>query len=139
MSGLLEIASARSPHPATTVKAAIEWARDKGLRIRLVESFGVVCISTHAPTWEVDPRAEGVSPVGAVVLMEQPPCSDTDEAASLALDAPPAYCDGLAAGIAKAEPSKAWVESTARRLYLAGWEAGLFVRSWLMRGGAVAR
>lgn len=124
---------ARSPHPATTVKAAVEWARGRGLRVRLVESFGVVCLSTHAPEWELDPRADALSPIGAVVLMVQPPCSDPDEAASLVLDAPASYVTGLARGIAKGEPSETWTDSVDRRLFAAGYEAGLFVRSWLMR------
>jgi len=128
------IEAPRSPHPATTVRAAVEWARGRGLRVRLVESFGVVCVSQHADErWELDPRAEGISPVGCCVLMDQPSTSDTDEAASLALDAPASYVTGLARGIAKGEPSAEWDGSVDRRLFSAGYMAGLFVRGWLMK------
>ncbi len=127
------VEATRSPHPATTVRAAVEWARGRGLRVRLVESFGVVCVSQHADErWEIDPRADGVSPIGVCVLREQPPCSDPDEAASIALDAPASYVTGLARGIAKGEPSKEWEGSVDRRLFAAGYMAGLFVRSWMM-------
>jgi hypothetical protein len=130
----VSVEAQRSPHPATTVKAAVEWARGRGLRVRLVEEFGVVAISQHADErWELDPRAEGVSPIGCCVLQEQPRCSDPDEAASLALDAPASYVTGLARGIAKGQPSAEWTEAVDRRLFMAGYEAGLFVRSWLMR------
>jgi hypothetical protein len=131
-------ATAGAVHPVHAVRAAVEWSRGRGLRIRLVEEFGVVCISTHAPRWEVDPSVTGPNPVGAAILMAQPECSDLDEAAALALGVPLAWVEGLAAGVARAEPSKTWATSVARHMYLGGFEAGLFVRSWLMRAGATS-
>jgi hypothetical protein len=136
------VTSPATPHPITTVRAAVAWARGKGIRIRLVEDFGVVCISHHAAeTWVQDPRAEGPNVIGAVMLMVQPQLTDVDKAAALAMAAPIAYVEGFAAGCAKADPSKAWETSVARRLYAAGFEAGLFTRSWMHRGelGAVSQ
>jgi hypothetical protein len=132
------VRSPATPHALDAIKRAILWAREHRLPLRLTDSFGVVCTSQHAlAMWEPDPRARGISPLGACVLQVQPQTVDTDEAASLAVGAPVAWVEGFAAGCARLDASKAWTESVARAQYLAGFAAGTMARAFVMRAEVV--
>lgn len=129
-----------SPHALNELRAAMLWAREKGLSVRPSSHFGVISTSEHSDvmaTWEVDPLAKGgPNPIGCAILRCQPQTSDTDEAAVMALGAPLAFVEGFCAAVAREELSKAWSESVARVQYLAGAAAGSMVRAWLLRAPA---
>jgi hypothetical protein len=127
------VAAPATPHPINTVRAAVAWARGRGLQITLVEDFGVVCLSSALPTWVADPRAEGPNIVGACIMRVQPHTTNIEKAAEIAMGAPMAYCEGFARGLAKLDPAHEWDGSLARRLFAAGYEAGVFARSWMLR------
>jgi len=124
-------------HPLDELRAALAWAREKGIPVRLSANFGVVCTSGEASglaTWERDPRMpEGPNVVGIAILRSQPQCTSDDDAAMLAVGAPLAFVEGVCDGVARQETSHAWTEGVGRRQYLAGVEAGLMVRAWVKR------
>jgi len=129
------VCSPATPHAMHELRAAVQWAREHRVPLRLTDSFGVVCTGGHLglATWEPDEYASGVSPVGAAILKSQPQTTDPDEAATIALGAPLPFIEGVAFGLAKLQPTKAWTESIARVQFLAGLELGTFARAWVMR------
>lgn len=118
------------PAPIEILKYAVQHAHARRIRVRAGD-LGVVCTSTHGPVrWEPDPgrREDVVSPLGAVLLAEQPPGADPHEAAAHALGIPLAWVMGLEDGLELAPKDPAWMASSRRALYEHGRESGVLLR-----------
>lgn len=120
------------PHPLTIIREAIATAHVVGITVR-IGSYGVTLLAgAQSSRWVRDPREDGVDPIGAAILARQPPVTDVDEAAAQAVNAPTPWVEGCAAGIARRERSIAWRSSIKARFYLAGYDAGTWLRSQLL-------
>lgn len=120
----------QSPEPIDQLKQAIAIAREMGLRVR-IGSLGVSAVSTSGPIrWDVDPleRDSGVSPVGALILIAQPPAIDADRAAAQALGVDVCWVTGLDLGLGLAPKDPAWMASRRREYFLHGYESGVSLR-----------
>ena len=127
------IHSVRAVEPVDLLKEAVAAARAKGIRVR-VGSPGVMPIGTHGDIrWGLDEleRDGGVDPLGAVLLMAQPPSIDGEEAAALALGVDRCFVDGLADGLSLGPKDSRWVSSPARLNYLKAYEMGCNFNLWL--------
>lgn len=124
------------PHPLTLIRDAVLAARADGYPVIIGSGWGVVCTSSHgARRWEVDPRAAGVDPLGAVLVRHQPRATSHQAALAEALDVPAIYVTGLEDGIEQARPERTLPTSVARGLYAAGWATAALVREELLREG----
>lgn len=118
------------PHPILVLRAAVEWARARGIAVRLGVPWGVQCVSSHdGYRWEMEPGARAVDPIGAAILERQPMATEPYAAAAEALSAPAAWIHGLQEALDDEEPSTSWGESVHRALYAAGREAGVLYRA----------
>jgi hypothetical protein len=120
----------QSPEPVDQLKEAVAIAREMGLRVR-IGSLGVAAVSTAGPRrWEVDPleRDPGVSPIGALILVAQPPAIDAPAAAAQALGVDACWVEGLEAGLGLFPKDPAWMQSRRRDYYLHGFETGVSLR-----------
>lgn len=122
-----------SPTPVDLIREAVNAATKAGVTVSTVQSLGVHCTSTHAPTWERDGRTDCVSPLGAVLLVMQPPVSDVDAAVAHALGVSTLWAIGFDDGCSKQPPSGAFAVGPAKLLYAQGFEAGTTFRAALHR------
>jgi len=92
------------------------------------DMLGVVCTSSEAPLWEVDPMAKEISPLGAVLLATQPPIVDEDVALSHVFGTRPEFHEGI-------EDGAAGRRNLAHddRLYCEGHVLGVHVRELIQR------
>lgn len=123
----------RPSDPVDLIRQAVNAADRMGITVSTVQSLGVHCTSTHAPRWERDGRTDCVSPLGAVLLVMQPPVPDIDAAIAHALGVSTLWCIGFDDGQAKQPPSNAFAAGPARRLYAEGFEAGTTFRAVMHR------
>jgi len=92
----------------------------------------VTCTSRALKRWEVEPTAETISPLGAIVLQRQPPAADLYQAIGMALEAHPAEVSGIEDGLTHAAPAQIWIKTPRRHLYLGGLQAGTWLRAMLV-------
>lgn len=130
-----------STPPTTIIREAIAYVRARRMVVIASHHPGVICTSgatSGLATWEPDDRADGLSPIGAAILMAQPQTIDDEDAAVIAIGAPIAYIEGYEDGLTITEPVEARKQAVERRQYLAGFQDGLMTRGWLDRkAGAV--
>ena len=128
--------SATNPHFETpeipelaVLRAALEWAKTQRIRIEPTAP-PLECVSSHASTRWVrrDPDAV-VDPIGAAILRRQPGATTLMEAAAEALASRVPCVEGLRDGLAGDPPAQAWALSTAKRLYLPAYLAGVQLRA----------
>lgn len=111
---------------------AIRWARNEGIPIA-PDLHGVVCVSQQHKHWERDPAAPSVDPIGALILVTQPPSVDLYLAAQMALDdVGPAFVGGLEDGIMGTAPNSIQIGMASRALYLEGLQLGAWLRRELV-------
>ena len=110
---------------------AVMWAAGQGYPIS-VDDAGVVCTSVALKRWEVEPTAETISPLGAIILQRQPPAADLYRAIGMALDAHPSEIAGIEDGLTHAAPAQHWIRTPRRHLYLSGLQTGTWLRSQLV-------
>jgi hypothetical protein len=130
-----------TPSPAQIIREAIAWVRARGVYVAATRNPGVICASgavSGLATWERDPYADEISPVGAVILKAQPQTCDDEDAATIALGVPIAFIEGLEDGVTMTEPVEARKHPIERRQYLLGFELGLMTRGWLLRPKSAA-
>lgn len=96
-----------------------------------VDGYGVVCTSTNAPSWEPDPRAGSVDPIGAAILLAQPRVADVHRAALIALDCSAAMVAGLETGLRHEVPSREMMSAPNRDLFTHGLQVGIVFRQML--------
>jgi len=96
-----------------------------------VDDYGIHCTSGSPPTWERDPRAGSVDPVGATVLLWQPPTTDIHRAALIALDSSAAMVAGLETGLRHEVPAREMMTAPNRDLFMHGLQVGIQYRSQL--------
>lgn len=123
-------AESSSPAPIETLKAAVAWARKTGIRVR-IGTLGVIAASTHgAVHWERDEldRDPGVSPVGAVLLLTQPPAYDPYDASAQALGVDRCWIEGLLGGLGLEAKDSRWMQSPRRGYFCHGYESGVTLR-----------
>ena len=128
------VRSVRTVEPVDLLKEAVAAAREQGIRVR-VGTAGVIPIGTHSDTrWGLDEleRDSGVDPLGAVLLLAQPPSIDPEEAVALALGVDRCWIDAFADGLALNPRDSRWIHSPARINYLHGYESGTCFRIWLL-------
>jgi hypothetical protein len=120
-----------------TLAESVIWASREGMHVApAAPNHGVCCTSSHAGArWERDPRVASVDVIGAAILHRQPDVGDLQLAASLAVGEATPFVEGMADGLAKEAPSRAWTSSIARGLYAHGWETGSIMRAYLLRPG----
>lgn len=124
--------------PVRIVVDAVNEAHALGVPISAdTEYVGVVLTSTLVPGWERDPRAGAVSPLGAVLLIEQPAIADLDKALERALGTHRAWHLGFEHGIAGREVSRVLNDSPRVQLAGEGHMAGVQLRTLLHRRQAV--
>lgn len=120
-------------HPVILLRAAVLWCRASNIPVRLGD-HGVHCVSQHAvDRWERDPRASGVSVLGAALLNYQPEATELRAAAAECLFAPGAWIDAFEAGLSHEEMPHAWETASDKRLRAAGYEAGVRYREEFIR------
>jgi hypothetical protein len=107
------------------------WAVGRGYPIS-VDDHGVVCTSLALKRWEVEPNAETISPLGAIILQRQPPAAELYRAIGFALEAHLSEIAGIEDGLLHAQPSTDWIKTPRRHLYLNGLQAGTWLRSMLV-------
>lgn len=113
------------------IRKCVNAASATGLTVSAVAELGVHCTSTHAPRWEVEPRADVISPLGAVLLAEQPQIADADAALAHVLGANRIWIMGFDEG-QSGQKSDLLVEAgPAARLYGQGYAAGVEFRGAL--------
>jgi len=124
-------AKSAEQHEPTTIEiiqGAIRWAEAHGQHVRL-GSYGVACTSTEgAIRWEVDPlcRERGVSPLGAVLLHQQPPAGDIPDAICQALGVDARWLFGFEEGLDLTANSAS--EFTYDPIVEHGFESGKLLR-----------
>lgn len=129
------------PHPVAMMRAAVLWARAKGLRVGLwkrLDAFGVHCVSAHGDRWAPDPRDGVIDPIGAAILHAQPDTDDPIVAAYEALVATDTWIAGFVAGLYREDGDPAHASAADRRVYLAAYEQGLRYRSEILMLARVA-
>lgn len=122
-----------TPEPPTSplmvLRAALRWAALDGYQVTATTDHGVVCVSKHArDPWRKDPFQSAISPVGAAVLMLQPPQTFIWSAIAEVLGGSIPFAEGVQDGIAKVSP-RAQAFGQAWRRYLDGLEVGYQVRT----------
>lgn len=123
--------SERDPLPALFAEA-LNQAHVEGLSLVASGEMGVRCVSTHGGRrWEADPNAEGVSPLGAVVLLRQPPAVTPDQAAAIACNTSMRWVEAFAVGVSGLAPITMWRDHVAYRLMAAAWLFGVQIRTTL--------
>jgi hypothetical protein len=125
------------PLPIEVITDAVAYCRAQGISVR-IGSPGVHCISTLGDRrWEVDPseRDGAIDPIGAVLLVEQPPGCDLPDAARLALDVPKAWVAGLQDGMLLELRDPDWMASPKRAIYEHGRESGTLLRIHVLSTG----
>lgn len=118
------------PAPIETLKAAVAWARKNGWRVR-IGTLGGAAVSTRGGIhWERDDmdRDPGVSPVGACILLRQPPARDPYDAAAQSLGVDRCWVEGLLDGLGLEPKDAMWMQSRRRAYYLHGFESGILLR-----------
>ncbi len=129
-----------TPDPLVIIREAIAWARSRGLPVEARRDPGVVCTSgatSGLATWEADPLASSMCPLGAAVLKAQPQTTDLDEAVTIAVGVPVPWADGFAHGVTKQDASEAEGMTVGRAQYNAGYFAGVMAREYLHRAEVV--
>lgn len=115
------------------IRKAVNAAHAAGLTVSTVADLGVSCTSTYAPTWVVSERVDVISPLGAVLLAEQPPIADADAALAHVLGANRIWVMGFDEG-QSGQKSDLLVEAgPAARLYGQGFAAGVEFRAVMHR------
>lgn len=130
------MSAAAQPRPRTPIQIITDAvnAVDKiGVRLTTDRSPGVICTSTLDPTWERDPRARAVSPLGAVLLIEQPKEVELDPALAEALGVSVMWHLGFEFGCAGEELDPRLNKPPAARLAGEGFIAGVEMRGLLQR------
>jgi len=123
--------SALTP-PLSILRAALRYARMEGIPVAAQPDPGVACVSRESPRpWERDRLRDAVSPIGAAILMQQPRSPHVWAAAAEVLGGSLPFSEGVADGIAKAEPDEKRFGAAAQ-LFLQGYETGLFIRQLVL-------
>lgn len=115
-------------HPITLIRAAVLWARAANIPVRLGRWGVMTAFENGAIHWKRDPAARAVDPIGCAILHAQPEATEPYAAAAEALSAPAAWVHGLQQSLDHESPSTSWTESIQRRLYAAGYTAGVQYR-----------
>ena len=126
-------AAVRPRSPAEIITDAVNVALTRNLPVAAIRDPGVVLASTHVPSWERDPRATEISPLGAVLLIEQPAVADLDRALAYTLDVSIAYHLGFELGCAGEKLSASLEESPAALLAAEGYLVGVQMKELLDR------
>lgn len=108
--------------PIKIIRAAVEKARAAGAVITTSSDLGVSCQSTAAPTWDAEPPAPVLSPLGAVLMVHQPRIADADAALASVLGVNPQWIVGFEDGVTGDAPH-------ARGVYADGFRAGAEFRA----------
>lgn len=120
----------RPSDPLAVIRRAVKTAVAYGHIVTTGPDLGVVCNSTHAPTWERDARAPTISPLGALLLVHNPPVSVADEAIAHVLGTDPLWAVGFDDGCAgQGEGASAIVRGLGVRVYGSGFRAGAEFRA----------
>lgn len=123
----------RPSDPTDIIRSAVNAATGCGLTVSTVPHLGVHCTSTHAPRWEIEARVEVISPLGAVLLAEQPRIPDADRALADALGVNTIWVIGFDHAQAGEKKSEAYVRGQAAELYAQGYAAGEKFRTEMHR------
>jgi hypothetical protein len=120
----------RPSDPLAVIRRAVKAAVAYGHIVTTGPDLGVVCDSTHAPTWQRDERATTISPLGALLLVHNPPVSVPDEAIAHVLGTEPLWALGFDDGCSGGEPgASAIVRGLGVRIYGSGFRAGAEFRA----------
>lgn len=114
--------------PIDLIRQAMAWCHMRGIHIEIGE-YG---IEHTGHRWWLTPGKNCVDPLGAVVLMVQPPVKALPEAAAVAMNTHVAFTEGLAAGIERRVPSMGWTNTPRKQLFLDGFELGVQLRISLL-------
>lgn len=128
-----DISPVTRPGPAQIVTHAVLDAVDRHLTVSSKPDLGVHCTSTHAPAWELSPRAEAISPLGAVLLSKQPQVSEPVAALAHVLGVGWMWQQGFDHGCAAEPLNKNHIIGLDRALYADGYAVGAEVRVLLNR------
>lgn len=126
-----EAAQVRQRPPIQIITDAVNAVLRIGVTVTTDRSPGVICTSTVDPTWERDPRARAVSPLGAVLLIEQPKVAELDPALAEALGVSVIWHLGFEFGCARERLDPRLKKPPAARLAGEGYLAGLEMRALL--------
>lgn len=110
--------------PAQIITDAVNAAHRQGITVSTDPRMGVRCPSSAAPRWERHPSAEAVSPLGAVLLAEQPPIELADEALCHVLGSKMLFHLGIEDGCGGAVMSANLTRGLDAQLYRDGWKLG---------------
>jgi hypothetical protein len=106
---------------------AVRWAVNQGIKVIASAAPGVICTSTAACEWQIDPTAEGINPLGAAILMRQRQVilsPNLDCAAFLAVGESNNWAEGFDAGIAGLAPDPSWAKHPDGPMFANGWACG---------------
>ena len=120
----------RPSDPLALIRAAVRAASAAGIPVSTNPDMGVLCPSTHAPSWERDPRAPAISALGAVLIAHQPRIPLADEALAHVLGVEPIWTCGFDDAAEGKDPTaSAVIRGPAVRKYADGFRAGAEFRA----------
>jgi hypothetical protein len=123
-----------APRPSDPKQTVVDCVQVVALRdIRVTDELdpGVMLRSTAVPTWERDPRCEGVSALGAVLLVRNPPIADIEKALVHALGVGLGWVLGFELGITGGRIDERQERRPDARLIGQGFVAGSELRARL--------
>lgn len=123
----------QQPEPYERLIESIDWAARLGYRVEVGGDLGIRHATIRGEERWIRERSDGyVSPLGAVVLREQPRARMMPEAAADAMQVAVPFVVGCAAGYDRRAPEAAWLAGFSRATYMAGYEVGVRVRALIL-------
>lgn len=120
------------PTSLERLRETLDWAARLGYCVDVGGDYGVRSAVLCGERRWIRERTEGyVSPLGAVVLREQPRAIMMPEAAAEAMQVAVPWVIGFNDGSARVVPGGSWLAGFSADVYLAGYEAGVQVRDWI--------
>lgn len=114
--------------PAEILTRACNAAHAAGIPIHTDQRSGVIRMDHELPRWQRSPLADACSPLGCVLLAEQPDRGLYDEALCHVFGETMLFHLGLEDAIAGADPSENLMRGANKLSYVAGYRVGVQVR-----------
>jgi hypothetical protein len=124
----------QQPAPLERIREALDWAALKGIAVEPGgDGYGVrATVIGGARRWVREHAGGFVSPLGAVVLREQPLAGMMPEAAAEAMGVGVPWIVGFNAGCRRENLPASWLAGFSAGQALAGYEVGTQIRAWLL-------